>query len=42
MPARLAGFARFMRQNNQPDTPFEVAFDYFHISNEWYKIEELQ
>ena len=32
IPARMSYFARFMQQN-EPDTPFEVAFDYFHIMN---------
>ena len=33
MPARFAGFRRFMQQGSKPETPFEVAFDYFHIEN---------
>jgi beta-glucosidase len=33
LPARFAGFRRFMQQTGEPDTPFEVAFDYFRISN---------
>jgi hypothetical protein len=33
LPARYAGFRRFMQQGNQPEAPFEVAFDYFHIEN---------
>lgn len=33
LPARFAAFRRFMGQGNQPGTPFEVAFDYFHIDN---------
>jgi beta-glucosidase len=32
IPERMSYFARFMQQN-EPDTPFEVAFDYFHIMN---------
>lgn len=30
---RFASYSRFMGPSNQPDTPFEVAFDYFHIDN---------
>ena len=37
IPARLAQFSRFMQQNNQPATPFEVAFDYFRITNSGIK-----
>ena len=37
LPARFAGFRRFMPRNNQPDTPFDVAFDYFHITNSGLK-----
>jgi beta-glucosidase-like glycosyl hydrolase len=37
MPARFAGFRRFMPQSNEPKTPFEVAFDYFHIENSGLK-----
>jgi beta-glucosidase-like glycosyl hydrolase len=37
MPARFSGFRRFMPQNNAPKTPFEVAFDYFHIDNSGLK-----
>jgi len=37
LPARFAGFRRFMDESNQPDTPFEVAFDYFHIDNSGLK-----
>ena len=33
LPARFAGFRRFMPQGNPPATPFEVAFDYFRIEN---------
>jgi len=33
LPARMGGFRRFMQQGNQPQTPFEVAFDYFRIEN---------
>jgi beta-glucosidase len=32
VPERMSNFARFMQQN-EPDTPFEVEFDYFHIVN---------
>ncbi|MDA3927666.1 MAG: glycoside hydrolase family 3 C-terminal domain-containing protein [Prolixibacteraceae bacterium] len=37
MPARMARFRRFMQQDTEPDTPFEVAFDYFKISNKGLK-----
>jgi hypothetical protein len=37
LPARMAGFRRFMQQGNQPQTPFEVAFDYFRIENSGLK-----
>lgn len=37
MPARFAGFRRFMPQTNEPEKPFEVAFDYFHIVNNGLK-----
>jgi beta-glucosidase-like glycosyl hydrolase len=37
MPARFSGFRRFMPQGNEPKTPFEVAFDYFHIENSGLK-----
>ena len=33
MPARFAGFRRFMQQPSKPETPLEVAFDYFRIEN---------
>jgi beta-glucosidase-like glycosyl hydrolase len=33
MPARFAGFRRFMPPTTEPENPFEVAFDYFHIVN---------
>jgi beta-glucosidase-like glycosyl hydrolase len=33
MPARFAGFRRFMPPTTEPEKPFEVAFDYFHIVN---------
>jgi beta-glucosidase-like glycosyl hydrolase len=33
LPARFAGFRNFMQQGSQPETPFEVAFDYFRIEN---------
>ena len=35
-PARRNNF-RFNQQPTQPETPFEVAFDYFHITNEGVK-----
>jgi regulation of enolase protein 1 (concanavalin A-like superfamily) len=37
MPARMARFRRFMPQNNQPKSPFEVAFDYFRVENSGLK-----
>lgn len=37
LPARFAAFRRFMPQNNSPETPFEVAFDYFHIKSSGLK-----
>jgi hypothetical protein len=37
LPARFAGFRRFMPQGNPPATPFEVAFDYFRIENSGLK-----
>ena len=37
LPARFAGFRRFMQQGSQPETPFEVAFDYFRIENSGLK-----
>ncbi len=37
-PARMAGFGgRSTPQSNQPTTPFEVAFDYFKITNSGLK-----
>jgi len=37
LSARFAGFRRFMQPGNQPQTPFEVAFDYFKIANSGLK-----
>jgi len=37
MPARMARFRRFMQQNDQPQEPFKVAFDYFKIKNRGLK-----
>lgn len=37
LPASLSGFRRFMRPGSQPDTPFEVSFDYFRIENSGLK-----
>jgi beta-xylosidase len=37
LPARFAAFRRFMQRGNPPATPFEVAFDYFHIDNSGMK-----
>ncbi len=37
MPERFAGFRRFAPQNNAPETPFEVAFDYFRVENSGIK-----
>jgi beta-glucosidase len=36
LPARMRGFMRQF-QNNQSETPFDVAFDYFHITNSGLK-----
>ena len=36
-PARMGGFPGMNQQTNQPQTPFEVAFDYFHITNKGLK-----
>ena len=33
LPARFAGFRRFMQAGPQPETPFKAAFDYFRIEN---------
>jgi len=32
-PARMGNFPGMQQQTSQPETPFEVAYDYFHISN---------
>jgi len=32
-PARMGNFAGMQQQTSQPETPFEVAYDYFNISN---------
>ncbi len=37
MPARFSGFGRTAPQNNQNEEPFNVAFDYFRISNSGLK-----
>jgi hypothetical protein len=37
LPPQMARFRRFMQQDNQPVTPFEVAFDYFRITNSGLK-----
>jgi beta-glucosidase-like glycosyl hydrolase len=38
LPAQMARFARMMQQNNQaPETPFEVGFDYFRITGSGLK-----
>jgi hypothetical protein len=37
MPAMMANFARSMPQSNQTVNPFEVAFDYFRITNSGLK-----
>jgi regulation of enolase protein 1 (concanavalin A-like superfamily) len=37
MPAQIARFRRFMQPDNQPKTPFEIAFDYFRITNSGLK-----
>ncbi|HKM92673.1 MAG TPA: glycoside hydrolase family 3 C-terminal domain-containing protein [Prolixibacteraceae bacterium] len=36
-PPQMARYRRFMQQESQPDTPFEVAFDYFKIINKGLK-----
>ena len=36
-PARMGGFPGMEQQTNQPQIPFEVAFDYFHIVNKGLK-----
>lgn len=37
LPAQMARFRRFMPQETQPKLPFEVAFDYFRITNSGLK-----
>ena len=37
MPSRMGGFMRNTPQSIQPETPFEVAFDYFKITNSGLK-----
>jgi hypothetical protein len=36
-PARMGGFPGMQQQTTQPETPFEVAYDYFHIINKGLK-----
>jgi beta-glucosidase len=36
-PARRGNFPGMQQQTNQPETPFEVAYDYFHIVNKGLK-----
>ncbi|OFY65834.1 MAG: glycoside hydrolase [Bacteroidetes bacterium RBG_13_42_15] len=36
-PARMVSFPGMQQQTSQPETPFEVAYDYFHISNKGLK-----
>jgi hypothetical protein len=36
-PARMGGLPGMEQQTNEPQTPFEVAFDYFHIVNKGLK-----
>jgi beta-glucosidase-like glycosyl hydrolase len=36
-PARMGNFPGMEQQTNQPQTPFEVAFDYFRITNSGLK-----
>jgi beta-glucosidase len=36
-PVRTGGFPGMEQQTSQPQTPFEVAFDYFHIVNKGLK-----
>jgi len=33
LPARMGNFPGMQQQTGQPETPFEVAYDYFHIVN---------
>jgi len=39
LPERMSNFRRFMQQN-EPDSPFEVAFDYFHIVNSGLELKQ--
>ncbi len=36
-PARMGNFPGMQQQTSQPETPFEVAYDYFHIVNKGSK-----
>jgi hypothetical protein len=36
-PARMGNFPGMQQQTSQPETPFEVAYDYFHITNKGLK-----
>jgi hypothetical protein len=36
-PAGRANFPGMQQQTSQPETPFEVAYDYFHIVNKGLK-----
>jgi beta-glucosidase len=33
LPARMGSFPGMQQQTSQPEKPFEVAYDYFHIAN---------
>ncbi|MBG0857909.1 MAG: glycoside hydrolase family 3 C-terminal domain-containing protein [Bacteroidales bacterium] len=37
VPARMGNFPGMQQQTSQPETPFEVAYDYFHIINKGLK-----
>jgi regulation of enolase protein 1 (concanavalin A-like superfamily) len=37
VPARMGNFPGMQQQTSQPETPFEVAYDYFHITNKGLK-----
>ncbi len=37
MPARMTRYRRFFQQGQKPETPFDVAFDFFHITNSGIK-----
>jgi beta-glucosidase len=37
LPARMGSFPGMQQQTSQPEKPFEVAYDYFHIANKGLK-----